>query len=80
MALVIDDETVVTGWFDLHDKAVGRRDQNAVILQNAEIAAAYLEEFDRLWREAKAPNVEKIRCRQVMRRRLADAAKRRNAR
>jgi hypothetical protein len=57
----------------------GFRDQNAVILQNAEIAAAYLEEFDRLWGEAPVPEVEKIPCPKVMRRRKADAAKRREA-
>jgi phosphatidylserine/phosphatidylglycerophosphate/cardiolipin synthase-like enzyme len=79
MALVIDEETVVTGWFDLMNDVDGFRDQNAVILQNAEIAAAYLEEFDRLWGEAPVPEVEKIPCPKVMRRRNADAAVRREA-
>lgn len=45
---IIDGETVVTGSYNFSKSARTRNDENTLILQNTEIAARYLEEFERV--------------------------------
>ena len=52
---VIDDEIVITGSMNFTDNADENNDENVIILANAEIAAAYLHEFELRWREARLP-------------------------
>jgi phosphatidylserine/phosphatidylglycerophosphate/cardiolipin synthase-like enzyme len=37
-------------------------DENVIIIDNAEIARLYLQEFDRVWNLASDPELETIAC------------------
>ena len=50
--LIIDKNIVVTGSFNFSRNADESNDENVIIIQNPEIAAEYLKEFDRRWAEA----------------------------
>lgn len=52
---VIDDEIVITGSMNFTGNADKNNDENVIILANAEIAAAYLQEFESRWREGRVP-------------------------
>jgi phosphatidylserine/phosphatidylglycerophosphate/cardiolipin synthase-like enzyme len=59
---VIDEKTVVTGSFNFSDNADSSNDENVVIITNSDIAAQYLQEFERRWAEAKEPDKADIQC------------------
>lgn len=50
---IIDASVVVTGSFNPSNNGDKRNDENLVIIHNPEIAAVYLDEFDRIWGESK---------------------------
>jgi phosphatidylserine/phosphatidylglycerophosphate/cardiolipin synthase-like enzyme len=50
---IIDGSIVVTGSFNFSASAANSNDENVLIIHNADIASAYLEEFNRLWAEAQ---------------------------
>ncbi len=54
--IIIDNSIVVTGSLNYSSNADESNEENVVILDNAEIAALYLQEFDKLWNQAH--NVE----------------------
>jgi phosphatidylserine/phosphatidylglycerophosphate/cardiolipin synthase-like enzyme len=60
--LIIDRHIVVTGSFNFSNNADESNDENVVIVDNAEIAAAYLQEFDRLWAQATDPDPADFPC------------------
>lgn len=60
--LIIDQHIVVTGSFNFSANADESNDENVIIIDNAEIAAEYLKEFDRRWAEAQAPDPADITC------------------
>ncbi len=49
--IVIDNSIVVTGSLNFSANADENNEENVVILENAEIAAEYLREFDKLWEQ-----------------------------
>jgi len=51
--IIIDNSIVVTGSLNYSSNADESNEENVVILDNPEIAALYLQEFDRLWNQAK---------------------------
>ena len=51
--IIIDDCIVITGSFNLSKNANKRNDENTIILGNAEIAAKYIEEFNRIYKRGK---------------------------
>ncbi len=53
---IIDDKYVVTGSLNFSDNANDSNDENVIILNNRDIAAEYLAEFDRRWAEATPPD------------------------
>lgn len=56
---IIDDDTVITGSFNFSSSAVSRNDENVVIITDPDLAAVYLNEFNKLWDLASVPdNVE----------------------
>ncbi len=59
---VIDDKTVVTGSLNFSDNADNSNDENVVIINNSDIAAQYLQEFDRRWAEATEPEAAELGC------------------
>ena len=50
--IIVDDSIVVTGSLNYSSNADESNEENVVILDNAEIAALYLQEFDKLWSQA----------------------------
>jgi phosphatidylserine/phosphatidylglycerophosphate/cardiolipin synthase-like enzyme len=49
--IIIDNSIVVTGSLNYSSNADESNEENVVILDNAEIAALYLQEFDKLWNQ-----------------------------
>jgi phosphatidylserine/phosphatidylglycerophosphate/cardiolipin synthase-like enzyme len=56
--IVIDAEIVITGSLNFSANANDSNDENVLIVQNAEIAAEYLQEFNRRWLEARDPELD----------------------
>lgn len=52
---IIDNTTVVTGSFNISANATKSNDENLVIISDPDLAAQYIAEFDRRWKEAKVP-------------------------
>lgn len=52
---IVDDDTVITGSFNISDNATRSNDENLLVIQDAVLAAQYIAEFDRRWTEAKTP-------------------------
>lgn len=52
---ILDEQIVVTGSFNFSDSADRKNDENMLIIHNAAIAKAFLEEFSRVYAEAKHP-------------------------
>ena len=59
---IIDDEILITGSFNFSNNANDSNDENVIIIQNAEIAAKYLDEFERRWAEAEEPDPADMSC------------------
>lgn len=51
--IIIDDETVVLGSYNLSASADERNDENVLVVHSAEFAAHYLAEFQRVWADAE---------------------------
>jgi phosphatidylserine/phosphatidylglycerophosphate/cardiolipin synthase-like enzyme len=60
--IVVDERIVVTGSMNFSTNAEESNDENVIIIDNAEIARLYLQEFDRVWNLAKDPDVATIAC------------------
>lgn len=54
--MVIDEKTLVTGSFNFSANANKSNDENVLIITHPDIAAQYLQEFDRRWAEAREPD------------------------
>jgi len=50
--IIIDNSIVVTGSLNYSSSADDANEENVVIIDNAEIAALYLQEFEKLWTQA----------------------------
>jgi phosphatidylserine/phosphatidylglycerophosphate/cardiolipin synthase-like enzyme len=53
--IIIDDATVITGSYNFTGRAENTNDENLVIIDNQELAAAYVEEFNRVYDQARNP-------------------------
>ncbi len=53
--IIIDDSIVVTGSYNFTASAENRNDENIVIFFSPEIAALYMEEFERVFAQAQKP-------------------------
>ena len=51
---IIDGQTVVTGSYNFSANAEQSNDENTLIIYNEEIAGQYLDEFERIFEEAKS--------------------------
>src|SRR5688572_5592793 len=60
--IVIDERIVITGSMNYSTNAEENNDENVIIIDNAEIARLYLQEFERVWNLAEDPEVETIAC------------------
>jgi phosphatidylserine/phosphatidylglycerophosphate/cardiolipin synthase-like enzyme len=60
--IVVDERIVITGSMNYSTNAEENNDENVIIIDNAEIARLYLQEFERVWNLASDPEVETIAC------------------
>ncbi len=60
--IIIDDDTVITGSFNFSRSATKSNDENIVIIRDATVAAAYLDEWRRIWDGAEELAPEEIAC------------------
>jgi phosphatidylserine/phosphatidylglycerophosphate/cardiolipin synthase-like enzyme len=54
-AIVIDERTVITGSYNFTGSAEKDNDENLVIVDDPNLARAYLEEFERVYAQAQSP-------------------------
>lgn len=59
---IVDDHTVITGSFNISDSATNNNDENVVIIQDRDVAAQYIAEFDRMMTQARTPPADQIDC------------------
>jgi phosphatidylserine/phosphatidylglycerophosphate/cardiolipin synthase-like enzyme len=59
---IIDDEIVLTGSFNISSNATESNDENMVIIQDRDVAAAYVAEFERVQSQATTPPADEIEC------------------
>lgn len=60
--IVVDERIVITGSLNFSTNAEESNDENVIIIDNADIARLYMQEFERVWSLAKDPDVELIAC------------------
>ena len=60
--IVVDERIVITGSMNYSTNAEENNDENVIIIDNAELARLYLQEFDRVWKLASDPEIETIAC------------------
>ena len=60
--IVLDNRYVITGSFNFSSNATENNDENVVIIDNAQIAALYMQEFDRIWNLGTEPDPAKLPC------------------
>ncbi|HSG26102.1 MAG TPA: phospholipase D-like domain-containing protein [Anaerolineales bacterium] len=60
--LIIDRQIVVTGSYNFSVNADTSNDENVIMIDNSQIAAEYLKEFDRLWAESQLPDQDEVNC------------------
>src|SRR5215207_6465174 len=60
--IVVDEWIVITGSMNYSANAEESNDENVIIIDNAEIARLYLQEFERVWNLANDPEIETIAC------------------
>jgi phosphatidylserine/phosphatidylglycerophosphate/cardiolipin synthase-like enzyme len=53
--IIIDGHIVITGSFNWTRSAQTQNDENFLIIDDASLAARYLEEFDRVYNQALEP-------------------------
>lgn len=60
--IVIDNSIVVTGSLNFSSSADEENEENVVILDNAEIAALYLQEYQKIWEQANSIPMDAFVC------------------
>lgn len=60
--IIIDDHTVVSGSFNFSANATDSNDENLVIIQDADLAALYIQEYERRFAESNPPRPDRITC------------------
>jgi phosphatidylserine/phosphatidylglycerophosphate/cardiolipin synthase-like enzyme len=60
--IIVDDNTVLTGSMNYSSNADESNEENVFIVDNAEIAALYLQEFETLWNQTKGLPVGAFTC------------------
>ena len=60
--ILIEDHTAITGSLNFSRNADESNDDNVVIIANSVIAQEYLEDFKKIWTEAKEPIADDLGC------------------
>jgi phosphatidylserine/phosphatidylglycerophosphate/cardiolipin synthase-like enzyme len=54
--VIVDNNTVITGSFNFSTNATDSNDENLLIIRDPDLTAQYIQEFNRRWAEAIAPD------------------------
>jgi phosphatidylserine/phosphatidylglycerophosphate/cardiolipin synthase-like enzyme len=60
--IIVDDRIVITGSLNFSTSAEVSNDENVLIIDNAEIARQYLQDFERVWNLATSPDPVDVKC------------------
>jgi phosphatidylserine/phosphatidylglycerophosphate/cardiolipin synthase-like enzyme len=60
--IVVDERIVITGSLNYSTSADESNDENVIIIDNPEIAALYIQEFERVWSQGSDPDPAEIKC------------------
>ena len=60
--IIIDGHIVVTGSLNFTDNADQQNNENVLIVDNADIARLYMQEFQRVWDAGHDPDPSKMKC------------------
>lgn len=60
--IIIDGHILVTGSLNFTDNADQQNNENVIIIDNADIAQLYMQEFQRVWDAAHDPDAGEIKC------------------
>jgi phosphatidylserine/phosphatidylglycerophosphate/cardiolipin synthase-like enzyme len=60
--IIVDEHIVMTGSLNYSTNAEESNDENVLIVDNPEIAALYIQEFERVWALASDPEADKFPC------------------
>ena len=60
--IIVDSRFVITGSLNFSTSAEESNDENVIILDNPEIAALYMQEFDRIWSQGTDPEPGSVAC------------------
>ena len=60
--IVVDERYVITGSLNFSTNAEESNDENVIIIDNADIAKLYMQDFERVWAIAADPEPDKFPC------------------
>src|SRR5215216_1248298 len=60
--IIVDNHIVITGSFNFSSNATDNNDENVMIVDNAEIANLYMQEFEKIWSIATDLDPAKFSC------------------
>jgi phosphatidylserine/phosphatidylglycerophosphate/cardiolipin synthase-like enzyme len=60
--IIVDERYVITGSLNFSTRAETTNDENVIIIDNADIARLYVEEFERVWAAGRDPNPAALGC------------------
>jgi phosphatidylserine/phosphatidylglycerophosphate/cardiolipin synthase-like enzyme len=60
--IIVDERYVITGSLNFSTRAETTNDENVIIIDNADIARLYIEEFERVWDLGKDPDPARMAC------------------
>ena len=60
--IIIDEHIVITGSLNFTDNADQQNNENVIIIDNADIAKLYLQDFQRVWAAGHDPAASKMKC------------------
>lgn len=60
--IVLDNRFVITGSLNFSSNATDSNDENIIIIDSPEIANLYVQEFDKIWNLASAPDPANVSC------------------
>jgi phosphatidylserine/phosphatidylglycerophosphate/cardiolipin synthase-like enzyme len=60
--IVVDERFVITGSLNFSTNAEDSNDENVIIIDNPDIAKLYMQDFERVWSLASAPQPGAINC------------------
>lgn len=60
--IIVDSRIVITGSLNFSTNADTNNDENAIVIDNPDIARLYMQEFERVWSQATDPDPADFKC------------------